>query len=475
MWEESREERSPPTRWNEFADAFIDHFLPAETKAARATEFESLKQGSMSMWEYHMIFVCLSNYAIYMFPTMEARVSRFVHSLNPLVINEAATTTIYSDMNYGMMAAFSQATETLKLKNRIEREGSNKARSVGNFGGSSGGIGGRSVFREGLSGPSQSFAQSSVSAQLSGYSHQQWSHFRLSQGNKGSYHQGRPRGRFQQQRRPPCPRCGKIHFGACLMDQTICYGCGIRGHIQRDCRSSHQSVGRGTTHPASSVATSFASPSPARGTLAPTGHGASRGGAQTPGGPSHFYAMRGRQKVFPDELLGIPPDRETDFGIDLEFVTFLGHVVSRERIKVDPQKIAAVKHWPRPTTPIEIRSFLGLARYYKKFLEGFSTLASLLTKLTHKAVKFQCLAHLEAYQRPLAKEVHWLASLGVRLADSSERGVIVLNRAESPLIVEVKEKQYDDLLLVQLKEGIHSHKTMTFSLGMDNGTLRYQG
>ncbi|XP_070055019.1 uncharacterized protein [Nicotiana tomentosiformis] len=85
------------------------------------------------------------------------------------------------------------------------------------------------------------------------------------------------------------------------------------------------------------------------------------------------------------------------------------------------------------------------------------------------------LAHLEAYQRPLAKKVHRLASLGVRLADSNEGGIIVQNKAESSLVVGVKEKQYKDPLLVQLKEGIHKHKTMGFSLCMDDSTLRYQG
>ena len=67
----------------------------------------------------------------------------------------------------------------------------------------------------------------------------------------------------------------------------------------------------------------------------------------------------------------------------------MGHIVSSEGIKVDPQKISAVKNWPRPITPTEIRSFLGLAGYYRKFMEGFSTLASPLTKLTQKAIKFQ--------------------------------------------------------------------------------------
>ncbi|XP_070029575.1 uncharacterized protein [Nicotiana sylvestris] len=73
----------------------------------------------------------------------------------------------------------------------------------------------------------------------------------------------------------------------------------------------------------------------------------------------------------------------------LQSVAFLDHVVSSEGIKVDPQKTKAVKNWPRPTTPTEIRSFLGLDGYYRMFVEGFSSLAAPLTKLTQKAVKFQ--------------------------------------------------------------------------------------
>jgi len=67
----------------------------------------------------------------------------------------------------------------------------------------------------------------------------------------------------------------------------------------------------------------------------------------------------------------------------------MGHVVFSEGIKVDPQKIAAAKNWLRPTTPIKIRSFLGLTGYYRKFVEGFSTPAVPLTKWTHKVIKFQ--------------------------------------------------------------------------------------
>ena len=73
----------------------------------------------------------------------------------------------------------------------------------------------------------------------------------------------------------------------------------------------------------------------------------------------------------------------------LEKVAFLGHVISKEGVSVDPAKIEAVNSWPRPTNVTEIRSFLGLARYYRQFVEGFSKLASPLTELTRKHVRFQ--------------------------------------------------------------------------------------
>ena len=72
----------------------------------------------------------------------------------------------------------------------------------------------------------------------------------------------------------------------------------------------------------------------------------------------------------------------------LDRVAFLGHVVSAEGISVDPQKIEAIVDWKPPTNITEVRSFLGLAGYYRKFVEGFSKIATPLTKLTRKEEKF---------------------------------------------------------------------------------------
>uniref|UniRef100_A0A2N9IFH6 CCHC-type domain-containing protein n=1 Tax=Fagus sylvatica TaxID=28930 RepID=A0A2N9IFH6_FAGSY len=66
----------------------------------------------------------------------------------------------------------------------------------------------------------------------------------------------------------------------------------------------------------------------------------------------------------------------------LDSVAFLGHVISKDGISVDPKKVEAVVEWNRPNNVTEIRSFLGLAGYYRRFVEGFSHLAMPLTRLT---------------------------------------------------------------------------------------------
>nr|GFD02352.1 putative reverse transcriptase domain-containing protein [Tanacetum cinerariifolium] len=65
-----------------------------------------------------------------------------------------------------------------------------------------------------------------------------------------------------------------------------------------------------------------------------------------------------------------------------------GHIVSAEGITMDPAKVEAITKWPRPTSVTEVRSFLGLAGYYRRFVEGFSRIALPLTKLMRKGEKF---------------------------------------------------------------------------------------
>ncbi|GKB02973.1 putative reverse transcriptase domain-containing protein, partial [Tanacetum coccineum] len=75
-----------------------------------------------------------------------------------------------------------------------------------------------------------------------------------------------------------------------------------------------------------------------------------------------------------------------DFWIHI--VQFLRHLIDSQGLHVDPAKIEAVKNWTSPTTPIEIRQFLGLAGYYRRFIKDFLKIAKSLTELTQKNKKY---------------------------------------------------------------------------------------
>ncbi|XP_016702287.1 uncharacterized protein [Gossypium hirsutum] len=150
--------------------------------------------------------------------------------------------------------------------------------------------------------------------------------------------------------------------------------------------------------------------------------------------------------VFLEELPGLPPDREVEFGIELipgttpilissyriaptklkelksqdkvehaehlrtvlqtlrdnqlyvkfsksEFwlreVNFLGHIVSSDGIRVEPSKVSAIVEWKPPSNVTEVRSFLGLVDYYKRFVKDFSMIATPMTRLLQKGVQFE--------------------------------------------------------------------------------------
>ncbi|XP_057850722.1 uncharacterized mitochondrial protein AtMg00860-like [Cryptomeria japonica] len=72
-----------------------------------------------------------------------------------------------------------------------------------------------------------------------------------------------------------------------------------------------------------------------------------------------------------------------------EKVHYLGHVIFAEGISVYPTKIEAIVDWPTPQNVTDVRSFMGLARYYKKYVEGFSKITTPITSLQKKGKKFE--------------------------------------------------------------------------------------
>ena len=68
---------------------------------------------------------------------------------------------------------------------------------------------------------------------------------------------------------------------------------------------------------------------------------------------------------------------------------FLGHMVSTFGVSVDPEKVEAVMNWERPKSIFEIQNFLGLAGYYKRFIEDFSQLVAPMTRVPRNEVKFE--------------------------------------------------------------------------------------
>ncbi|XP_070034678.1 uncharacterized protein [Nicotiana tomentosiformis] len=213
-------------------------------------------------------------------------------------------------------------------------------------------------------------------------------------------------------------------------------------------------------------------------------------------------------------------------------VEFLGHVVSSEGIKVDLKKIEAVQSWPRPSLATEIQSFLGLARYYCRFVEDFSSIAAtaltttlvlilpsasgsytmycdasrigigcilmlecrviayasrqlkpyeknylanvVTDALSRKTVSMGSLAFIPVGDRPLATDVQSLANQFVRLDISEPSRVLACVVSLSFLYDHIREHQYDDPHLLALKDTVQHSDVKEVTIG-DDGVLRMEG
>lgn len=69
-------------------------------------------------------------------------------------------------------------------------------------------------------------------------------------------------------------------------------------------------------------------------------------------------------------------------------IQYLGHTISREGISMDAGKVEAILSWPAPRNAKEVRSFMGLVGYYRRFMEGFSKITSSMTNLQKKGTQF---------------------------------------------------------------------------------------
>jgi hypothetical protein len=89
----------------------------------------------------------------------------------------------------------------------------------------------------------------------------------------------------------------------------------------------------------------------------------------------------------------------------LKQLAFLGHVISKGGISVDPNKVRDVLSWNAPMIVSDIRSFLGLAGYYQRFIEGFSKISKPMTELLEKDRKFEWTPTCEASFQELKKRL----------------------------------------------------------------------
>ncbi|XP_073061867.1 uncharacterized protein [Primulina eburnea] len=112
----------------------------------------------------------------------------------------------------------------------------------------------------------------------------------------------------------------------------------------------------------------------------------------------------------------------------LDRVVFLGHVISQHGISVDPSKVEAVLNWARPTNVPEIRSFMGLAGYYRRFIENFSKIARPITQLTQKNQRFIWSDECESSFVELKKR---LTSAAVLTIPSGSGGFVVCTDASN--------------------------------------------
>ncbi|XP_071921821.1 uncharacterized protein [Coffea arabica] len=223
--------------------------------------------------------------------------------------------------------------------------------------------------------------------------------------------------------------------------------------------------------------------------------------------------------IFPEELKTLPPEREVEFKIELvpgtapisktpyrmspaelkelkiqlQDLLERGHKVSKDGIAVDPAKVEAVTTWTQPETTIEVRSFLGLAGYYRRFIKDFSKIAGPMTELIKKNNKFIWTPKCESSFQELKKRLTSAPVLAlpdgvesyVVYSDASREGLgcVLIQKGKVVVYASRKLKTHEqnypthDLELAAvvfaLKKWRHYLYGVTFEVYTDHKSLKY--
>ncbi|GJR96706.1 putative reverse transcriptase domain-containing protein [Tanacetum coccineum] len=164
------------------------------------------------------------------------------------------------------------------------------------------------------------------------------------------------------------------------LQNVTCFGCGEKGHFKDKCPKAGNQQNDGARGRAYVVIENpQQNPNVVTGTFLLNDHYACilfDSGAEKSFGTKQVDYQR--------TVTLSTPEVDDLFDRNYKDLQFLGHVVNRDGIHVDPSKVESVKNWMTPESPTEIRSFLGLAGYYRRFIENFSKITKPLTLLTQK-------------------------------------------------------------------------------------------